>query len=84
LIAVGSSILNLTSELQSTAAQQRSIYWNDGLEAAANRKYQHASPLADAPLAAGNVGLDANGDVIYSQTLDLEVDLGMIDLHSRS
>ena len=26
----------------------------------------------------------ANGDVIYSQTLDLEVDLGMIDLHSRS
>jgi hypothetical protein len=50
----------------------------------ANRKYQHASALADAALAAGNVGLDANGDVIYSQTLDLEVDLGMIDLHSRS
>jgi Tol biopolymer transport system component/DNA-binding winged helix-turn-helix (wHTH) protein len=45
---------------------------------------QAGRKLADAPLAAGNVGLDANGDVIYSQTLDLEVDLGMIDLHSRS
>jgi hypothetical protein len=39
---------------------------------------------ADSPLATGNVGLDANDDVIFSQALDLDVDLGMIELRRRS
>jgi Tol biopolymer transport system component len=45
---------------------------------------QAGRKLADTPESVGNVGLDANGDVIFSQALDLEVDLAMIELRRRS
>jgi Tol biopolymer transport system component/DNA-binding winged helix-turn-helix (wHTH) protein len=44
---------------------------------------QAGRKLTDAPLAAGDVGIDRSGNVIFSQTLDLEVDLGLIELRGR-
>lgn len=36
--------------------------------------------LADTPLAAGPIGLDPQGQVIFSQTLDYQIDLGLVEI----
>ena len=36
--------------------------------------------LADTPLASGSIGLDAGGNVIFSQTLDYQIDLALVEL----
>jgi hypothetical protein len=36
--------------------------------------------LADTPLASGPIGLDAQGHVVFSQTLEYQIDLGIIEL----
>ena len=36
--------------------------------------------LADVPLASGNIAADHNGDVIFSQSTSMEVDLAMVEL----
>jgi Tol biopolymer transport system component/DNA-binding winged helix-turn-helix (wHTH) protein len=36
--------------------------------------------LADTPLASGPIGLDPHGQVMFSQTLDYQIDLGLVEL----
>ena len=40
--------------------------------------------FADTPLASSSIAVDANGAVIFSQSLDYQVDLGLIQLRSDS
>jgi Tol biopolymer transport system component/DNA-binding winged helix-turn-helix (wHTH) protein len=40
--------------------------------------------LADIPLANSSIAVDANGAVIFSQSPDYQVDLGLVELHSDS
>jgi hypothetical protein len=39
-----------------------------------------ARKLADAPLASGNIAVDEDGHVLFSQTTNPEVDLAMVEL----
>jgi hypothetical protein len=43
-----------------------------------------ARKLADTPLASSSIAVDANGAVMFSQSLDYQVDLGLIQLRDDS
>jgi hypothetical protein len=44
---------------------------------------QPGHPIADVPLSSGNISVDPQGAVIFAQTTNINVDLGMIELHAQ-
>jgi len=44
---------------------------------------QAGRPIADVPLASGNISVDPQGAVIFAQTTNVNVDLAMIELHAQ-